>query len=331
MENHIFDGIELFQEIPIPIILIDLDTNKILSSNKAATQKLGFPAEDLLKMDLSNLRLKEDKNFESSNPEPILNSNYSEIISRCLTNGKGTITTSITSKFINTNNKRLILSIINDIPSEEINLLDAQSNAIESERECIARELHDGLIQYMVTSSIYLSSLKPQINSFSDISDKFNLALDMLKQGIEEARNLSHNLLPRSLKEHSFQFIITDLISDFKKSVQMDVNFNCRLKSENVPEQIKIHIYRILQESLGNVRKHSKATSLSVKILEKSYKLVLEVEDDGVGFDTIDIQKRNLGIGLKNLRKRTALIGGTLSINSKKCHGTKIILCVPIG
>ncbi len=331
MESPLNDDGILFHENPLPLLFVDLETNQIIKSNEAASLKFGYPSEDLIKMDLSDLRLAEDRKIITPYQNGTLNSHYFETVSRCVTKTNGNIITSIKFKVINHKNRKIALSVVNDVSlykSIETRIIQAQAEAIEAEREHIAREIHDGFIQNLVSSSIYLNSINAEINENPELSEKFNLALDILKKGIEEARDFSHNLLPKSIRDLPFRYVIEELVQDFAKTVDMKVDYSVDLKTEDISEKLKINIYRILQESLGNIRKHSRATVAKLKINETKDKIVMSLQDNGVGFDHRDIQQKNQGIGLKNLKRRTALIGGILNIFSEKDMGTRIILRV---
>ena len=323
----------LFNENPLPLMLIELNTNKILKTNSAASAKFGYSSEELLEMDLSDFRLTEDKEIVSPPQVSVQSGHYFETISRCVTKRKNTINTSIQSKIILYKGKEVAFTVINDVSpykSIETRIISAQSEAIDMERESISQEIHDGLVQVLATSQIYLKKLHPSITLEGELMDQYNKALNLLGRGITEARNITHNLMPKSVVDLSLNFLITELVTDYSETSEVKINFVLDFDQPDLSDKIKINVYRIMQEALNNIRKHAKATQLDISVNTKGKKLILDIVDNGVGFDHTSLQSNGRGIGLKNLKRRTALIGGILNIFSQKGKGTRIKLRVPL-
>tara|TARA_Y100001980_G_C14556906_1_gene353219 strand:+ start:103694 stop:104710 length:1017 start_codon:yes stop_codon:yes gene_type:complete len=323
----------LFNENPLPLMLIELNTNKILKTNSAASAKFGYSRDELLEMDLSDFRLSEDKEIVSPPQVSVQSGHYFETISRCVTKKKNTINTSIQSKIILYKGKEVAFTVINDVSpykSIETRIINAQSEAIDMEREAISQEIHDGLVQVLATSQIYLKKLHPSIALEGELMDQYNKALSLLGRGINEARTITHNLMPKSVVDLSLNFLIEELINDFSETSDITINFQMDFDQPDLSDKIKINVYRIMQEALNNIRKHSKASQLDIFVTAKGKKMVLDIVDNGVGFDHTSLQSNNRGIGLKNLKRRTALIGGILNIFSQKEKGTRIKLRVPL-
>lgn len=323
----------LFNENPLPLMLIELNTNKILKTNTAASAKFGYSSEELLEMDLSDFRLSEDKEIVSPPKVTVQSGHYFETISRCVTKKKNTINTSIQSKIILYKGKEVAFTVINDVSpykSIETRIINAQSEAIDMERESISQEIHDGLVQVLVTSHIYLKKLHPSIALKGELMDQYNKALSLLGQGITDARNITHNLMPKSVVDLSLNYLMEELLKDFSETSDIRIHFTMEFDRPDLSDKIKINVYRILQEALNNIRKHSKASRLDISVTTKSKKLVLDIVDNGVGFDHTSLQSKGRGIGLKNLKRRTALIDGILNIFSEKGKGTRIKLRVPL-
>lgn len=323
----------LFNENPLPLMLIELNTNKILKTNSAASAKFGYSSEELLEMDLSDFRLTEDKEIVSPPQVSVQSGHYFETVSRCVTKRKNTINTSIQSKIILYKGKEVAFTVINNVSpykSIETRIISAQSEAIDMERESISQEIHDGLVQVLATSQIYLKKLHPSITLEGELMDQYNKALNLLGRGITEARNITHNLMPKSVVDLSLNFLITELVTDYSETSEVKINFVLDFDQPDLSDKIKINVYRIMQEALNNIRKHAKATQLDISVNTKGKKLILDIVDNGVGFDHTSLQSNGRGIGLKNLKRRTALIGGILNIFSQKGKGTRIKLRVPL-
>ncbi|MEQ9220590.1 MAG: PAS domain-containing sensor histidine kinase [Cyclobacteriaceae bacterium] len=323
----------LFNENPLPLMLIELNTNKILKTNSAATAKFGYSSEELLEMDLSDFRLSEDKEIVSPPQVSVQSGHYFETISRCVTKKKRTINTSIQSKIILYKEKEVAFTVINDVSpykSIETRIINAQSEAIDMEREAISQEIHDGLVQILAASQIYLKKIHTSLSIEGELMDQYNKALNLLGRGISEARSISHNLMPKSVVDLTLNYLMQELVDDFSETSDIKVNFTIDFDDPNLSDKVKINVYRIMQEALNNIRKHSKATQLDISLIAKNKKMVLDIVDNGVGFDHTSLQSNNRGIGLKNLKRRTALIEGILNIFSQKGKGTRIKLRVPL-
>lgn len=196
------------------------------------------------------------------------------------------------------------------------NVIEAQ----EQERERLARELHDGLVQE-------IRMLKTDLDSIELTS---NLAKEKLEKRIanlkEDARDLAYAIMPVALRKAGLVEAINDLVQNSFISEPMKAQFYTQLDHIDVSEQLKTNIYRIIQESINNIIKHSGASSVDITMNQLNNMLIVTVEDDGKGFDT---SSRKDSIGLKSMESRASIIGGVLDIDSGN-DGTTITLRVKI-
>ncbi|MFH2096788.1 MAG: ATP-binding protein, partial [Bacteroidota bacterium] len=197
-------------------------------------------------------------------------------------------------------------------------LIDGQDN----ERQRLSRELHDGLGQLLI-------ALKLKYESLFDDQEQNPGAVELsllFDKTIEETRRISNNLMPAVLVEFGLDTALKTLCEDVKRNSGLDVAYSSSIKSESLPEEYKVPVYRIVQESLNNAVKHAKADRVSVIInmIEKTFSL--EIIDDGIGFD-VHLARKNLNArGLKNIEERVELMGGDLTISSQANKGTRIII-----
>lgn len=178
------------------------------------------------------------------------------------------------------------------------------------ERNRIAMELHDGIINRIFTTRFNLMQLQPE-----QVEKKEQLVNELVNAEAE-IRKVSHDLQQNLFfKDNSFQEAITHLVetqqnefhTEFGLSIDKYIDWSL-IKSES-----KIHIYRIIQEALHNVNKYSKAEKCFVFILKTGDKITIRISDNGIGFNP---DKIKLGIGLKNMKQRTKSLNGTFKINS---------------
>jgi signal transduction histidine kinase len=214
---------------------------------------------------------------------------------------------------------------------EIFNLLLAQNKKVEEgkqlEKKRISEELHDGILGQMLGIRLILSGLNNKTDSDSVLKRS-----DLLKklQGLEEEiRTISHELSRASQEKiHNFIVSIEELVKTIQDSSKMKCHFEYdhKIDWDQLKGDIKINIYRIVQESLQNCIKHAKATKVDLLFESEGDHVRIIVLDNGVGFDQ---KKGKRGIGLKNINSRLEKLKGTYDIQSKIGQGTKVIVTIP--
>ncbi|MCK0191795.1 ATP-binding protein [Arenibacter sp. F20364] len=214
---------------------------------------------------------------------------------------------------------------------EIFNLLLAQNKKVEEgkqlEKKRISEELHDGILGQMLGIRLILSGLNNKTDSDSVLKRS-----DLLKklQGLEEEiRTISHELSRASQEKiHNFIVSIEELVKTIQDSSKMKCHFEYdhKIDWDQLKGDIKINIYRIVQESLQNCIKHAKATKVDLLFESEDDHVRIIVVDNGVGFDQ---KKGKRGIGLKNINSRLDKLNGTYDIQSKIGQGTKVIVTIP--
>ena len=203
---------------------------------------------------------------------------------------------------------------------EERLKLVAQIEGAESERARVSRELHDGLGQMLNVVKMNTKSL------VQDPCVKKQL-IDLIDASIDESHKISENLMPSKLKFFDIKSSLEDLCKTYN-SKNMNVDFVNNLHDGDL-EDMKINIYRIVQEALSNIQKHANATNVSVQVYRKSKNIQISIEDDGQGFDVKEV-KANLGKnkshGITNIADRVKALKGELEIDSNAKFGTHITI-----
>ena len=150
-----------------------------------------------------------------------------------------------------------------------------------------------------------------------------------LKTIEEDIRKVSHELNTDFVSGSGFLDIIKTLVETQTKVYGLDYKLDSQeiINWEGISNKTKIHIYRIIQESLHNIYKHANATLVNISFKLKSNKIYLTLSDNGSGFD---VNKAKSGIGLKNMNSRINEINGTINITSKKDVGTTVTIEAPI-
>jgi signal transduction histidine kinase len=203
---------------------------------------------------------------------------------------------------------------------EQKRIARAVISAQEKERAGIGAELHDNVTQLLAASKLYLKGIEAQPEN----AHKFLLKCEeYIGTALQEIRKLSHALVGASRDKDIWLISsIDELTHDITSAKQIDVRFiHDAYHEDDMNEELKLVIYRIIQEQLNNILKHAEASKVEIELKEDAADLILSISDDGKGFDTI--AKRH-GIGLKNIKNRAGLYNGKVDIISSPGNGCKI-------
>ncbi len=197
----------------------------------------------------------------------------------------------------------------------------------EAERHRIAAELHDGLGQNL--SIIKNRALLAQRDSGTPATEHLRAIERIVSEAIDETRNLAHNLRPAHIEHVGLTASLQELIREVSKSSQ--IRFERRV--ENVDDifnwEAATNVYRIAQEALNNLTKHSRAEQAVVTVERDVHAVHLRIIDDGVGFDSARAMTQG-GLGLTSITERVRMLGGRLSIQSTPGHGTQLTIELPV-
>ncbi len=205
----------------------------------------------------------------------------------------------------------------------------------ETERERIARELHDELGQSLLVLKMQISALQRQPQGEKPLAPDCSEMLQTLDEIIGNVRRLSRDLSPYILADLGLEAALQRLFQEFSKyhPINLELSGDFAGLNRAFPVQEQIHIYRIFQECLTNIGKHSDATHLRVIATRREAEISFLLEDNGRGFDVEELQDASApgrGIGLATLRERARLLGGRLSISSSPGQGTRVSVVLPL-
>jgi len=206
-------------------------------------------------------------------------------------------------------------------------LIEAQ----EQERARIARELHDDLSQMMALLQIGLTKLEQDTPSLSSQTRQQLHALGEVSREVSSSlHDLSHQLHPSKLDVLGLTACIGSFCREFSQRHKLEVRFVHHNIPGDIPKDVRLCLFRIVEEALQNVAKHSGVEDAKVELSCHANRIDLCVSDNGAGF-TPEPLNRESGLGLISMRERVRLVGGHLSVESKPSRGTQIQVRIPLS
>jgi len=247
------------------------------------------------------------------NAEPILNK-------------EGELMHVISTFFDITERIKLEQKLIEEKVTKQKIITKATIDGQEKERKEIGKELHDNIGQHLTTTKLYLDIARENADEAN--LELISLASKGISDVINEIRKLSRSLTPPTLGDLG----LVDSVKDICESIKIAQAFAIRFYHNNfdedlLPENIKLMLFRIIQEQLNNIIKHAEATIILIRLITDAEQLMLVVSDNGKGFDPAAGKK---GQGIKNIINRTELFNGKVEINAAPEQGCSIIVTIPL-
>lgn len=315
-----------FYDAPLDGIIFH-DNNKIMMTNHAVIRMTGFSAESLTGRHIDEIIIPNDR-------QPSAETGFFE--TQAIRKNGTTFPVEIQHHPIEFNGAMMQVAVMRDITlrklaektnrDERITRISSVIDGQEQERQRLARELHDGLGQYLVAIKLRIE------NALSSSPEKMIPILTetrtLCDTTIDEARRISNDLMPAVLYELGFLTALKNLCSELSGPDSMVIR--CRLTAETIDfdERIQMYLYRIAQESLTNTVRHARADSAELLFHADSDSIMLQISDNGKGFDAESVTASQ-SRGLHNIRTRVNLLKGTLSIQSAPHSGTTVFVQIP--
>ncbi|MGB2666287.1 MAG: CHASE3 domain-containing protein [Candidatus Acidiferrum sp.] len=211
-----------------------------------------------------------------------------------------------------------------------LNLSAQLLNAQDQERRKIARDLHDGLGQNLVAAKMMADSFKhrpPDRQKFQDLSA-------LLEEAVSSTRSISHLLHPPLVEELGFVAAARSYLEGFSKRTDIKVNFDLPDLPDRLPRDLELTLFRILQESITNIQRHSKSATAEVRFGVNGKTAVLNIQDHGVGLSPEMLENfngdgSNVGVGLAGMKERVRERNGRFAVRSNS-SGTLISASFPV-
>ncbi len=333
----------LFESNPMPMWMVSLNDYRIIDVNESATRHYGYSKEEFLSINILKMRPAEDQVKLMQE----LQRHLPGISNRGIWRHKkkdGTIIhiEAHAYDFMYEGEKTRLL-LANDITEKikaeeklqqsylEIRQLASHLQEIrEEERADMAREIHDVLGQEITGLKMDISWLSKKITSEDrEVKQKIKEILELLDGTVKTVRKISTELRPSILDDLGIIEAMKWQSIEFQKRYSIRVKFISDFEDLPIPNNIRIAIFRIYQESLTNVARHAKgATQVESKLLKKEGGFELVITDNGSGFDVAESRDKKT-LGLLGMRERTQMIGGNYVLSSTPGSGTTVSVYVP--
>jgi signal transduction histidine kinase len=218
--------------------------------------------------------------------------------------------------------------------TRQLEFLNARMTVLQDEeRRRIARELHDSVGQLLAAISMNSALLESESYKLSSEAARcFRENASMIKQVSNEIRTISHLLHPPLLDEAGLASAIRWFVDGFAERSKIDTRLDMPPDLVRLPKEVELSIFRVVQECLTNIHRHAGSPKASIRVRLEGAAVRVEIEDVGKGMevekDTEFVSSAHTGVGLRGMRERLRLLGGTLNLQSDG-HGTRVMAVFP--
>lgn len=206
---------------------------------------------------------------------------------------------------------------------KDLQLMQALINGEEKERSRIAKDLHDGVAGMLAAVKMHFSTISSQMEAVVH-TEGYKRGLKLLDEAAGEIRKTSHNLMPEVLLQHGLDEALSRYCSSISNTGSIMIDYDSIGRISRFTESFELSVYRIVQELLNNILKHSRATNAIVQISQQNEILSIAIEDNGIGFSESSLATE--GMGLKSLRSRIRAINGRMELESGDGTGVSVYL-----
>ncbi|MEP7374433.1 MAG: PAS domain S-box protein [Chitinophagaceae bacterium] len=333
----------LFESNPLSMWMLGLPDYKIIDVNEVTLQQYGYTKEEFLKLSVLDLRPKEDiERFNTST-----NANFRGIdhagVWRHIKKTGAILYVDIVTHDILYKGQETRLVLANDVTEKYIaeeklkesyesirKLTGHLQNVREEERLHIAREIHDELGQLLTVLKMDVSWLNKKIEPGNNFAkEKLTEILSLIDTTVKTVRRIASELRPSLLDDLGLLAAMEWHLEEFERRSGISKELHLPEAEPQLPDSLKIGLFRIFQESLTNVARHSEAKRVVVSLIQEDKQLILTIKDNGTGFEEKPAAAKKT-LGLLGMKERTMMMGGIYSISGVKGEGTIVTVIVPL-
>jgi len=248
-------------------------------------------------------------------------------------NSGETFSAEITNHSIDFDGTNACLTIVDDVSDKlelQEKIIESSIQAEETERNRIASELHDGIVQQLVACGMFTQNLAEKVEGDKELSSDVDRLYNLLIKTTIQTRNISHNLRSAEFVNSSLSDLLQQLIGQLNSAGNIKFVFNNYLNYDaeyNI--SLKTNTYRLVQELCNNIFKHSRANRAVLTIEEIGGVIYLTVKDDGEGLNYVVTDSN--GLGLKNVENRIMSLGGKIEFSNVKEGGFQVDMEIPVN
>jgi PAS domain S-box-containing protein len=324
---------DLFQLSPIPMWVYDAETLQFLDVNEAAINHYGYAKSEFLQMTIRDIRPESELSRLNDALKMTQDEESYFFQGEFIHQKKGgeKIIVEVRSNIIYIEGKKAEVVLANDVTERHKMQEELHTNTYlveTTERKRIAAAIHDGFQQIILAALMRFQNVRSKLSILNDqvIAKRYQEALDLLNEGIAQARNMAHELVPIQVEVDGLSGAIRDLIAKYG-SVGLRVDFEENLGAERFAVSLEVLLFRLVQEGLNNVVKHAEATQVRIKVCGSNSGIRLVLTDNGKGFELDKIPKGSFG--LNSLQSRVKSATGDFKITSGLGKGTQWDVYLP--
>ncbi len=319
----------LFDAASDGLLLLE-GSEQIVEANPAAARIVGRPAEQLVGSPLGALLAGGEAQVEALNAQ-LSQLGQARVDATLRRDDDELVEVELHASRLRAEAGASWLAVINDVSAHQralrrLRLLSRKAlQAQEDERGRLSRELHDELGQLLTALRLELGWLRRQLPAGPEqATDLFDNTVQLAETATEELRRICRGLRPTVLDDLGLEPAARQLLDEFAPGSGIELDTRLQLDADRPPApEVALCAYRILQESLTNVRRHAGAGQVQVTLRGDSTGLEMEIYDDGVVFEPAELDASQ-GCGLEGMRERAQLVGGELVVRSARHQGTRV-------
>jgi signal transduction histidine kinase len=218
---------------------------------------------------------------------------------------------------------KLQQQLVNAQRNKQREIVKAVIIAQERERNHLGQELHDNVNQILAGVKLYLGIAGKKNARLKKLIE---YPLELIDTSIEEIRLLCCKMVT-PIKNIDLKELVQRLANDFHQNANTKTAFSYSINNDSLPDDLKLNIYRIIQEQTNNILKYADAKNVNISIKEEADAINIMVEDNGNGFN---VSRRRTGIGISNMINRIESYNGRIEITSSEGNGCKIFISIPV-
>jgi PAS domain S-box-containing protein len=322
----------LFEKNPSPMLIWNRENRKIIDSNLESEFVYGYSSEEFRDLTIDDIQVEGIDLKQNGEVPTAFSPGYLPGIWRHKKKDGEIFFAEINAHPLDYKGFSSVLILVNDV-TEKIDLqermVESALRAEEEERNRIAQELHDGIVQQLVACGMFVQNLYDRAGDDGEMQQEISRLYDLLKKTMIHTRDLSHKLKSAEFEVMSLPDLLNQLTSQLSYLSEINFEFKSFLKnSESVFDvNFKTNIYRVVQELCNNILKHSKASNAVITAENVNETLFISIKDDGIGFDG---QEDSTGVGLTNVKSRVQRLGGKIEFKPLPDTGVQVDLEIPV-